>query len=357
MLTRRLKVLVVDDSTVDRMLLVHIINSDARLEVVGIADNGTRAIALNVRLRPDVIIMDVTMPERDGISTATEIMQTHPVPIVICTALKENDATLSFRAMEAGAVALIGKPEGIGHPDYPATSAEVVNTLLLMAEVKVVRRHAPRASMRPVVPSLQAPGAATREGSERGVVVIGTSTGGPPALQALLSRLPENFPLPILIVQHIAPGFLGGMVTWLQLTCALPVQIATHGDEARPGHVYLAPDDRHLELNSAGRLQLSAAPVHHGHRPAVGRLFASLSATTLARRSYAVLLTGMGADGAEELRHLRDVGAMTLAQDAASCVVNGMPGAAVRLGAACHVMPPESIAHFLVEQTRNLLPP
>ena len=357
MLTHRLKVLVVDDSKVDRMLLVHIINSDARLEVVGIADNGARALALNVRLRPDVIIMDVTMPERDGISTATEIMQTHPVPIVICTTLKGNDATLSFRAMEAGAVALIGKPEGIGHPGYPASSAEVVNTLLLMAEVRVVRRVPPRGSARVAVPSGPSANALSRDDAERGVVVIGASTGGPPALQALLSRLPEGFPLPVLIVQHIAPGFLEGMVTWLQLTCALPVRIAMHGEEARPGHVYLAPDDRHLELSGAGRLLLAATPVHHGHRPAVGRLFASLGATKLARRSFAVLLTGMGADGAEELRHLRDLGAMTLAQDAASCVVNGMPGTAVRLGAACHVMPPESIAQFLVDQTRTLLPP
>lgn len=355
MLTRRLKVLVVDDSTVDRMLLVHIINSDARLEVVGIADNGARAIALNQRLRPDVIIMDVTMPERDGLSTATEIMQTQPVPIVICTTLKGSDATLSFRAMEAGAVALIGKPEGIGHPDYPATSTEVVNTLLLMSEVKVVRRIAPRALQRPAIPppGPVASGDADRQG---GIVVIGASTGGPPALQTILSRLPEGFPLPILIVQHIAPGFLGGMVTWLQLTCALPISIAIHGEELRPGRVYLAPDDRHLELGNAGRMVLTASPVHHGHRPAVSRLFGSLAASALAPRSYAVLLTGMGADGAEELGRLRAAGAMTLAQDAASCVVNGMPGAAVRLGAACHVMPPESIAQFLIEQTRSLSP-
>jgi two-component system chemotaxis response regulator CheB len=357
MLTRRLKVLVVDDSTVDRMLLVHIINSDARLEVVGIADNGGRALALNVRLRPDVIIMDVTMPERDGISTATEIMQTHPVPIVICTALKGSDATLSFRAMEAGAVALIGKPEGIGHPDYPATSAEVVNTLLLMAEVKVVRRIVPRASVtaaRPPEPAWIPP---APPGSERGVVVIGASTGGPPALQTILSRLPEDFPLPIVVVQHIAPGFLAGMATWLQLTCALPVRIAAQGEEARPGIVYLAPDNHHLELGSTGRLLLTAEALHHGHRPAVGRLFASLAASPLARRSYAVLLTGMGADGAEELRRLREVGTTTLAQDAASCVVNGMPGAAVRLGAATHVLPPESIAQFLIDQTRTSFSP
>lgn len=352
MLTRRLKVLVVDDSAVDRMLLVHIINSDARLEVIGIADGAARALALNARLRPDVIIMDVTMPERDGLSVATEIMQTHPVPIVICTGLKGQDATLSFRAMEAGAVALIGKPEGLSHEDYPATAAEVVNTLLLMAEVKVVRRHTPRASVsatglrpRPVTPP-------AGDGTERGFVVIGASTGGPPALQAILSRLPENFPLPVLIVQHIAPGFLEGMVQWLQLTCALPIGIATQGEEARPGRVYLAPDDRHLEVAANGLLSLTAAPLDHGHRPAVGRLFASLATTAHARRSFAVLLTGMGSDGAEELLRLRENGATTLAQDAASCVVNGMPGAAVRLGAAGHVMPPESIAQFLIEQNR-----
>lgn len=347
----RIKVLVVDDSAVDRMLLVHIINSDARLEVVGIADNGAKALALNERLRPHVVIMDATMPDLDGISTATQIMHTHPVPIVICSASKASDDTLSFRTMEAGAVALIGKPEGIGHPHHAESAAEVVNTLALMAEVKVVRRVTQRAGPRPAFSSAP-PVRVPMEPSSRGVVVVGASTGGPPALQTILSRLPENFPLPILIVQHIAPGFLGGMATWLQLTCALPVGIASHGGEARPGHVYLAPDDCHLELGSQGRLVLSVTPQHNGHRPAVGRLFLSVAAAPIARHSFAVLLTGMGADGAEEMLRLREQGATTLVQDASSCVVNGMPGAAVRFGAACHVMPPESIAQFLTEQTR-----
>jgi two-component system chemotaxis response regulator CheB len=173
---------------------------------------------------------------------------------------------------------------------------------------------------------------------------------------ALLAKLPRDLPVPVIVVQHIAPGFLAGIAGWLQQVTGWPVGIARHGERPLPGHVYLAPDHCHLGVNGAGLLTLSNEPPEGGHRPAVSRLFRSVAEGPLAPRSVAVLLTGMGVDGAAELRRLRDRGALTIAQDAESSVVHGMPGEAIRLGAAVHVLPPESIA-FLLRDCGRRPPP
>jgi two-component system chemotaxis response regulator CheB len=178
------------------------------------------------------------------------------------------------------------------------------------------------------------------------VVGIGASTGGPPALQTILAALPRDFPAPLLVVQHIAQGFLAGMAEWLRNTTGWRVQIAAHGVSPLPGHVYLAPDDFHMGVSPGGAIQLSRQPPENHVRPAVSYLFRSLAATYGARAA-GVLLTGMGADGAHELKMLKDAGAVTFAQDRESSIVHGMPGVVIAAGGATHVLPPQKIAETL----------
>jgi two-component system chemotaxis response regulator CheB len=181
------------------------------------------------------------------------------------------------------------------------------------------------------------------------VVGIGASTGGPPVLQGILSALPRDFPAPLIIVQHIARGFLPGMVEWLNQTTGLHVHVAAHGATPEPGHAYLAPDDFHLGVSATGKLALSREAPQAGLRPAVSCLFRSL-AENFGAQAVGVLLTGMGRDGADELKRLRDLGALTIAQDRDSSVVHGMPGAAIELGAATQVLPADRIASALIAE-------
>ena len=347
-MTKKLKVIVVDDSAVDRMLSVHILDADPRLQVVRTAGSGAEAIALNAALEVDVMVMDVTMPDMDGLETTSRIMQTKPVPIVICTGLQSTDPTISFRAIEAGALALVGKPRGVGHADFRTIARALADTVVLMSEVKLVRRWSRlRQASRVVRPAARAitsrPHAAVR------FVAIGASTGGPPVLHTILSRLGPDFPVPTLIVQHISPGFLIGMAAWLQSATGVPIRIARHGETPLPGHAYLAPDGCHMGLNAAGVIVLSEEEPIDRLRPAVAHLFASIANTPFAANVVGVLLTGMGSDGAEELTRLKSLGATTIAQDEESSVVHGMPGAAINLGGATLVQGPETIAATLRE--------
>jgi two-component system chemotaxis response regulator CheB len=211
-----------------------------------------------------------------------------------------------------------------------------------MAEVKVVKRWARdrRTVVRPVAES-------PRRMEAIQVVAIGASTGGPPAIQTILKGLPKDFPVPILVVQHIAAGFMGGMVDWLRQTTPLQVQLGVHGAPALPGNVYLAPDGSHMGLLPGGRILLSKDEPENGLRPAVSFLFRSV-ANAGGARALGVLLTGMGRDGADELKVLKDNGAVTIAQDAETSVIHGMPGEAIRLGAARYTLPPEQIAVMLL---------
>jgi two-component system chemotaxis response regulator CheB len=354
-MTKKLKVLLVEDSPVDQMLLAHILNSDSRLQVIGMADSGAKAIAFNERFDPDVIVMDVTMANMDGLETTARIMQSKPVPIVVCTGLHATDPTVSFRAIEAGALAMIGKPEGPEHKDYHALARSLTDTVVLMSEVRVIRRWPRFRPDRRAVPE-KANSVAPRPKAPVKLIAIGASTGGPPVLQTLLARLPLDLPMPLLIVQHIAPGFLHGMVSWLQLTTGFPVRIAQHNARPLPGHAYLAPDSRHLGVNAAGTLVLSGEAPVNGLRPAVSHLFRSLAATSFAAEVVAVLLTGMGSDGAVELKALKDLGAITIAQDAESAVVHGMPGEAIRLGGVSLVLSPNNIAFTLCQLAGNKVP-
>ena len=347
---RRINVLIVEDSVVVRELLMRILESDPAIHVVGSARDGAEAVAALPELKPDVVTMDIHMPRMDGIEATHRIMETHPVPIIIVSASCDpEDVTQSFRALEAGAVALLDKPRGHGAPEHEAAARKLIETVKAMAEVRVLKRWprermAARSKPRPRI----AP-------AEIEVVAIGASTGGPPALLTILAALPKPFPVPIVIVQHIAAGFVQGLADWLAQAAGLPIHLASEGAQALPGHAYLAPDGCHMRFARRGHISCADDKPDNGLRPAVSCLFRSV-AEVYGKRSAGVLLTGMGRDGAVELRLMRERGAVTIAQDEASSVVNGMPGAAVELDAAAHVCPPAEIAVLLRELTTKTRP-
>ncbi|MES2366971.1 MAG: chemotaxis response regulator protein-glutamate methylesterase [Pseudomonadota bacterium] len=341
-----INVLVVEDSPVVREFLIHVLSADPGIRVVGTAHDGEEALDAVRRYRPDVITMDIHMPNMDGLEATRRIMETDPTPIVIVSGSTDpHETAMTFRAMEAGALAVLMRPSGIGHPDHETTVKELVQTVKLMSEVKVVRRW-PRVrrdtpAPRPVEMGL------TRAPAQVRIVAIGASTGGPPALHTILTGLPKTFPAPVLIVQHMAAGFIQGFAEWLAQSVSLPIHVATQGELILPGHVYIAPDEYQMKVERSGKIVLTRDAPENGLRPSVSYLFRSI-ADNYGCNAVAVLLTGMGRDGAEELRILKEKGAVTFAQDKDSSVVHGMPGEAIRLDAATFVLAPDKIAAVLV---------
>lgn len=341
----RLRVLVVDDSPVARAVLRSILESDPGIQVVGVARNGWEAVQLTSRLRPDVITMDVRMPEMDGAEATEQIMAYYPTPILVVTAsLAKEDVDFSFRMLEAGALDIFEKPAGDDPVALRACAQALVERVRLLARVRVIThlRGRRRRRIEPTSP----PPAVPHGASPSRLVVIGASTGGPKALQRVLSGLPSGFPAPILVVQHIASGFIQGMCDWLAGEIRLPIGVARDGEALEPGRVYVAPENRHL-VPEHDRLHLSDRP-RTTPMPCVDVTMEE-AARVFGGRAVGVLLTGMGSDGARGLLAIRKAGGRTIVQNQSTCTIFGMPRAAIELGAAEKVLPLEEIASALVE--------
>lgn len=332
-----IRVVIAEDSAVTREYLSAVLEDEPDITVVGVARDGGQAVELAEQLRPDVILMDVHMPVLDGYDATRLIMERAPTPIVMATASSSRYENRSaFRALEAGALTLLDKPPGPFDPRAEDAARELVRSIKLMAEVKVVRRWpARRAAVNgtPVLPIRRAPR----------VVAIGASTGGP---QVLCEILAEPLRVPVLLVQHIADGFIEGFVEWLSSCTSMPVVLAGGDTPLQAGTVHVAAGGGHLVLRSSERATVERDGPVNGFRPSITRMFDSV-AEVFGDEAVGVLLTGMGRDGADGLRRLREAGAHTIAQDEESSVVFGMPGEAVRLQAAMSVLAPDAIAKAL----------
>jgi two-component system chemotaxis response regulator CheB len=316
-----------------RTTLETLLGEDPRLLVAGSARDGVEAVAMAKSLRPDVITMDVVMPELDGVDATARIMAESPARIlVISSYVDHRHVDLTFRAIGAGALEVIAKPTNSRVEELRAWGQRVCDSIVLLAEVPVVTRRRLRTA--PLV------------GGSIDVIGIVASTGGPPALAQILSALPADLPIPILVAQHIGDGFTEGLIRWLSNVSKLKVLAAVERGTVRPGHVYFAPDRRNLEVGADGLLHTPAGGDRH--TPSGNHLLASL-ARFYGSRAGGLVMTGMGDDGASGLLAIRDAGGVTFAQSQQSCVVFGMPQAAVARGATTELRPLESIAAEILE--------
>jgi two-component system, chemotaxis family, protein-glutamate methylesterase/glutaminase len=328
----RLKVLVVDDSAIVRKLLTDALKNERDFEVVGTAADPFMARDLIVRLNPDVLTLDIEMPRMDGLSFLRRLMAHRPMPVIIVSSLTQSGSHASIEALRSGAVDVIPKPGG------PYSVGQVTEKL---KERLRALRGMPTARLARVVPppSEASPAVSFKDSRSRnGILAIGASTGGPQAIEGILTRLPGDTP-PIVIAQHMPPHFTKTFAERLDRICAVRVTEATGGERLEPGTAYIAPGDRHMLVERHGVVlatRLTDGPPVHHQRPAVDVLFHSL-ARLKGIPIVAMLLTGMGQDGADGMVALRQAGAETIAEDEHSCVVFGMPREAILRGGASHV--------------------
>jgi two-component system chemotaxis response regulator CheB len=364
------RVLVVDDSALVRTMLASFINAQPDLECVGAASDPYVAREMIRNLNPDVLTLDVEMPRMDGIDFLEKLMRLRPMPVVMVSTLTERGADVTLRALELGAVDFVAKPRiGVSQGLLEA-AGDIVGKIRIASRARIGRRFVatpavasasePSSRTQPAQPSrsevaavavvaARAPGNVLRRGTEK-LVAIGASTGGTEALRAILIRLPADFPA-IVITQHMPPGFTRSFAERLDSQCRIRVKEAADGERLVPGHAYIAPGGRHLRVDRSGANYVAvvddSAPVNR-HKPSVDVLFASV-ASCVGPNAIGVMLTGMGRDGADSMRAMRDAGAYNLSQDEASCVVYGMPREAVAAGAVHETVALDEIASRLLE--------
>lgn len=354
-MAKKIRVIIVDDSQVMRDLISQIVRSQPDMEVAATAQDPFDAREKIKVLSPDVVLLDIEMPRMDGLTFLEKIMRLRPMPVVMVSTLTVAGGTATLRALELGAVDFVTKPSA----RLSTIMADAFATDIA-SKVRVAAASAPNIARRGLL-TAPAPVASKSSAGKLGVaahnavVAIGASTGGIEAITTVLSGLPSDMP-PILIVQHLPQPFTRLFAGRLNTQCGLKVKEATQGDNLHPGHVYIAPGNQHLRLGrgvSGAVTVLSDDPLLNGHRPAVDHLFNSV-AQQAGRAAVGVILSGMGADGAAGLKRMRDAGAMTLGQDAASCVVYGMPRAAYEMGAVMRQVPLESVAAEILNCLRSL---
>jgi len=341
---KSVKVLVVDDSALMRKLIPQMIERDSSMHVVGTAMDGAFALEKIPELKPDVVTLDLDMPRMDGMETLRKIMRFHPLPVIVVSAHSTDGAMATFKALSFGALDFVTKPlDPTSHMDQIAV--ELVTKIKAAAKSQIVQLPVPQAKPRKTRTT-------NKTGAPTKVVAIGVSTGGPQALHYVLSQLSSDFPGTILIVQHMPEGFTEMFARRLDETCAIEVKEAKSGDLLVPGRVLVCPGNKHMKVKRmplGDIVVLNDSEKVNGHRPSADVLLQSVG-HEFGDRAIGVLMTGMGEDGADGLGTVRDCGGLTIAQSEESCVVYGMPRAAVERGHAMRVVSLDAMANTLQAQ-------
>ncbi len=343
-----IRVLIVDDSSFFRQQIRTIINSHPQLTVIGEASNGREAVEKTLRLNPDVVTMDYEMPLMDGISAVREIMQKHPTPILMFSSLTLQGARVTLDALDAGAVDFLPKSYERVSGDTSSLKQILVEKLTTIAKKtsRVTPSARPTSSAAPVVAGRSR---TTKKYNQRfELVMIGTSTGGPVALQKVLTQIPANFPLPILLIQHMPGSFTGAFAERLDMQCRISVKEAADGDSLKPGTAYLAPGGMQMMISSKGKLKVLEGDSRLNYKPSVDLTFGS-AVKYYGNHCLAIVLTGMGADGREGARLLKASQNIVWAQEGSTCVIDGMPSAVVKANLADEVIPLMDISKRMVE--------
>jgi two-component system chemotaxis response regulator CheB len=342
---RKLRVLVVDDSMFMRRMITDLLQQDAELEVVGAAKNGQEGLEMARQLKPDVITLDVEMPIMDGVTMLQRLMQEQPTPVLMLSSLTKEGTEVTLRCLELGAVDFVTKPSGSISMDIYKISSQIIEKVKVAARARVVvAPTAARPAAAPPTPAVLT----GRSTPDAPLVVIGASTGGPRALNTVLSGLPSGLNAKLLLIQHMPEGFTRSLAERLDRNSAFSVREAQGGETLEAGVAYLAPGGKHLKLERGERIALTEDPPVHGVRPAVDVALLSIAQNYQGAMVVAIL-TGMGSDGAAGVRALAAKGAYTIAEDESTCVVFGMPRAAIQTGAVKRVAPLHHIAEAITE--------
>jgi two-component system chemotaxis response regulator CheB len=348
-----IRLLVVDDSSLGAELISELCSSDSDINVIAWAKNGKEALEKAMELKPDLITMDIHMPVMDGLEATKRIMAFCPTPILILTSSYDSEKTqlpessLSFKALFFGALDVITKPSLKEKGVENKTIKDFIEKIKLLSRIKVVRH--PLASIEKTKSlSRMKMDVMDQDAQEvQRVVGIAASTGGPPAILEILKSMPQELSAAILIVQHISPGFTEGFVKWLDEQTPVKVKVGEHLESLKSGTVYVAPTGHHMSLNQSRKICLSDEPPVDGQIPS-GTLLLKSIAEVYGVRSLGIVLTGMGKDGAQGLKAIRDAGGFTIAQDEQTSAIYGMPRSAAELGAAEEIMPLEKISHTIL---------
>ena len=344
-----IRVVIADDSLVAREMLAQILDSDPGIEVVGQATNGAEAVELVARLKPDLVTMDIHMPRMDGLEATERIMAFTPTPILVVSSSVHGEGMgRAFDALNRGALEVLKKPEPRDWADLDRIGRDLLRKVKILARVRVITHVSGRREHRAAGGLGTHPSGTRVTAQQRSIVAIGSSTGGPSALHAVFEELPADLPVPVLVAQHIADGFVPGLVAWLDAGSRIKVVTAEDGIVPRPGVVYIAPTGANMVL-SRDRLAFVESAAEQLYVPSADTLFESI-AQAVGDGAVGAILTGMGADGARGLKALHDHGAFTIAQDEQTCTIFGMPKAAIALGGVDQVLPLESIGSAIAQQ-------
>jgi len=344
-----IKVLIVDDSPVTRGVLRDWLEKEKDLKVIGEAKDGSEAFELVENLSPNLVIMDILMPKMNGLEATEKIMAYHPTPILVfSSAVNDRELNIAFEAISRGALDVMAKPDGMRKNEQRAKE-ELLKRIRILSRIPVIPHPRGKMTARRQPPGLIEIEAAKIPLPEQKyeILAIGASTGGPKAICDILRLFPKEFPAPIVVVQHIADTFIEGMASWLDRESELTVKVAAPGEKLKPGVVYLAPPDQHLLIKDH-KVELSNSHQVNNCRPSVDILFQSL-AEAYGKKAVAVLLTGMGSDGAAGMKKIHDQGGRTIVQDEQSSIVFGMPASAIELGGVDQVAPLDKISSAIFQ--------